>query len=102
GSSNTYFVAISSNAQLPTALNATFQAISVNSLVRLEPINSVERIVEEHIGFSGQSSGLVESMEAALDDDLHRCFAAPGAADALRHRESSAFGHDQSQYRPSS
>ncbi|RPI78509.1 MAG: hypothetical protein EHM42_13350, partial [Planctomycetaceae bacterium] len=52
-----YFVAISSNAQLPTALNATFQAAAASPLVRLEPINSVRRIVEDHIGFIGHTTG---------------------------------------------
>lgn len=52
-----YFVAISSNAQLPTALNATFQSGSGSPLVRLEPVNSVKRIVEDHVGFTGHRTG---------------------------------------------
>jgi hypothetical protein len=46
----TYFVAVSSNAFLPQALNARYQSNALNPLVRLEPINSVKRIVEDHIG----------------------------------------------------
>ncbi|MGQ0635934.1 MAG: matrixin family metalloprotease [Planctomycetaceae bacterium] len=53
----TYFVAISSNAQLPQALDATFNTTATNSLIRLEPVNSVQRIVEDHIGFRGYESG---------------------------------------------
>ncbi|MHB0959585.1 MAG: tandem-95 repeat protein [Pirellulaceae bacterium] len=57
GSTAQYYVAISSNAQLASALNATFAAGSTNSLVRLEPVNSVKRIAEDHIGFSGHVTG---------------------------------------------
>src|SRR5262249_26200371 len=49
----TYFVAVSSNSQLPTALNAQFNSNSGNTLVRLAPVDSVKRIVEDHIGFTG-------------------------------------------------
>ena len=48
-----YFVAISSNERLPAALDATFRATATNPLVRLEPINSVRRVVEDHIGSIG-------------------------------------------------
>jgi hypothetical protein len=57
GSTETYYLAISSNAQLPTALNGTFQTGALNPMVRLEPINSIQRIVEDHIGFQGFNSG---------------------------------------------
>jgi hypothetical protein len=53
GTSKTYYIAISSSIQLPTQLNATFQNNAHNKLVRLEPINSVIRIVEDHMGFGG-------------------------------------------------
>ncbi len=48
-----YYVAISSNEHIPTALNAMFEAGSTNTLVRLEPVTSVRRVVEDHIGYSG-------------------------------------------------
>jgi len=51
--SNTYYVAISSDSTLPTALNGTFVAGASQSLVRLEPVNSVNRVVEDHIGTQG-------------------------------------------------
>jgi VCBS repeat-containing protein len=57
GVNRTYYVAISSNAQLPQALNATFNAAPVNPLIRLEPVNSVRRIAEDHIGIQGYTSG---------------------------------------------
>src|SRR6185437_5605200 len=53
----TYFVAISSNATLPVAMDATFNAGSSNPLVRLEPVDGYQRIVEDHIGFTGYTSG---------------------------------------------
>src|SRR5262249_37552779 len=60
----TYFVAVSSNAQLPTALSATFGTVvngvatpTGSNLIRLEPIDSIKRIVEDHIGSDGFKSG---------------------------------------------
>ncbi|MSR56893.1 MAG: hypothetical protein EXS05_04385 [Planctomycetaceae bacterium] len=50
GGTHTYFVAISSNVNLPQALNASFVSGGLNPLIRLEPVNSVRRIVEDHIG----------------------------------------------------
>jgi hypothetical protein len=52
-----FFVAVSSNGRLPTALGATFDGGTANALVRLEPINSVTRVVEDHIAFTGYTSG---------------------------------------------
>ncbi|HEX5446503.1 MAG TPA: right-handed parallel beta-helix repeat-containing protein, partial [Pirellulales bacterium] len=54
--SYTYFVAVSSNATLPTALDATFNAGSANPLVRLEPIDGIQRVVEDHVGNTGYNS----------------------------------------------
>ena len=45
-----YYVAISSNERLPTQLNATFGSAAANTLLRLEPIASVDRIVTDRIG----------------------------------------------------
>ena len=52
-----YYVAISSNGQLPEVLDATFKSGATDALVRLEPVNSVTRIAEDHIGFTGYRSG---------------------------------------------
>ena len=57
GTTTTYYVAVSSNSQLPTALNGTFTGGASNTLVRLEPVNSLKRIAEDHIGFQGYLSG---------------------------------------------
>ena len=53
GASKTYYVAISSDAALPADLNQTFNPTPTNSLIRLEPVDSVQRIVEDHIGSTG-------------------------------------------------
>ncbi|HVX61504.1 MAG TPA: hypothetical protein VHC19_12905, partial [Pirellulales bacterium] len=49
----TYYVAIHSNATLPQALDGTFNANSSSYLVRLEPVDSVNRVVEDHVGSQG-------------------------------------------------
>lgn len=54
-----YYVAVMSDRQVPSALTGVFQAApanSANGLVRLEPVNSVSRIVEDHLGYQGYSS----------------------------------------------
>jgi len=51
-----YFVAVSSNGRMPAALQQTFEANAPDPLSRLEPINSIQRIVEDHIGFQGYST----------------------------------------------
>ena len=52
-----FYVAVSSNGQLPAPLSAAFDGGTANALVRLEPINSATRVVEDHIGFTGYTSG---------------------------------------------
>jgi len=59
GSTTRYYVAVSSNERLPAALNATFLGAAANPFIRLEPVDSVTRIVEDHIGTTGyMSNGL--------------------------------------------
>lgn len=48
-----YYVAISSNERLPEVLNATFGKGAANYLVRLEPVNSLNRIADDRIGDAG-------------------------------------------------
>jgi hypothetical protein len=48
-----YYVAVWSADRLPAVLDATFKATATNPLVRLEPVNSIRRVVEDHIGFTG-------------------------------------------------
>jgi hypothetical protein len=56
GSTTTYSVSVNSNQQLPTQLNQTYIANANNADIRLEPVNSVERVIEDHIGFQGYDS----------------------------------------------
>ena len=67
GAPQRYYVAISSNELLPAALDATFKSAATNSLVRLEPITSTVRLVEDHIGFQGYHSGELYSGNDTLD-----------------------------------
>jgi hypothetical protein len=68
GTGFTYYVAITSNAQVPNAVDAYFGTApakpggiltpnGASNLTRLEPIDSVQRIVEDHIGFTGYTTG---------------------------------------------
>jgi len=45
-----YYVAVTSNERLPSALNAFYRDAATNSLIRLEPISSVARVFDDHIG----------------------------------------------------
>jgi hypothetical protein len=52
-----YYVAISHDQFLPRAMNAFFTpGTGTSTQVRLEPVNSLRRPVEDHIGFDGYSS----------------------------------------------
>ncbi|HBJ35020.1 MAG TPA: hypothetical protein DDZ51_09720, partial [Planctomycetaceae bacterium] len=62
--SGTYYVAVMSNQMMPAALGGTFlnnpnpilTTPYPNSQVRLEPINTIRRVVEDHIGSIGYNS----------------------------------------------
>ncbi|WP_197995863.1 Ig-like domain-containing protein [Gimesia algae] len=54
-----YYVAVTSNTRLATSLQSTYNGSNTNALVRLEPINSLKRIVEDHIGAQGYTSNSV-------------------------------------------
>ena len=51
-----YYVAVSSNERLPSVLDASFSSTSTNGLVRLEPLTSVAKVVDDHVGPSGPNS----------------------------------------------
>jgi len=57
GGNQTYYVAVMSNRRLPAVLNQTYVANATASNVRLEPVNSLVRIAEDHIGYSGYTTG---------------------------------------------
>ncbi|MBM4022321.1 MAG: matrixin family metalloprotease, partial [Planctomycetes bacterium] len=67
GTQLTYYVAVMSNGQLPSQLNATFESAAGNVLVRLEPVTSIKRIVEDHIGFTGYTSEGAQVDQTTLD-----------------------------------
>ena len=56
GSTTDYYYAVSSNSQLNSQLDQTYTAGATNADVRLEPVTSVTRVVEDHIGFQGYTS----------------------------------------------
>ena len=62
-SSYRYYVAVWSNERLPAVLDATFESSATNALVRLEPVNSITRVVEDHIGFVGYSDSYGNRIE---------------------------------------
>ncbi|HUY35205.1 MAG TPA: DUF4214 domain-containing protein [Pirellulales bacterium] len=68
GTSRTYYIAISSDATLPTALNGAFASVASQPLARLEPIDSVNRVVEDHIGVQGgQTAQSPSTLTAAFN-----------------------------------
>ncbi|MGH7140236.1 MAG: hypothetical protein ACREHD_31240, partial [Pirellulales bacterium] len=76
--SSTYYVAVSSDAVLPQALDATFNAGSINTQVRLEPIDSVNRIAEDHIGSEGgETAQPASSLTTLFNSDGPINFNAP-------------------------
>ncbi|WP_404306775.1 Ig-like domain-containing protein [Neorhodopirellula lusitana] len=83
-----YYVAVMSNQSMPSVLASQFSLTGPNGtgdagiLTRLEPANSVDRVVEDHIGFTGYTSYLLPvdpttagplldiSTKANLDDNI--------------------------------
>ncbi|MFV2065422.1 MAG: hypothetical protein ACC645_00470, partial [Pirellulales bacterium] len=58
GGVKTYYLAVFSNLRVPDPLDQFFRADSTHPLTRLEPVNSVQRVVEEHISLeSGYTTG---------------------------------------------
>ena len=62
-----YYVAVMSNGQRPSQLNATFQSGAGNTRIRLEPVSSINRIVEDHIGFTGYTSQGIQVDQSTVD-----------------------------------
>ena len=65
-----YNVAVMSNNRLPTQLDQTFNAAATVPTVRLEPVTSVQRVVEDHIGFSGYTSNSAVALSAGLNPSV--------------------------------
>jgi len=62
-----YYVAVMSNGQRPSQINATFETAAGNTLVRLEPVTSIKRVIEDHIGFTGYTSHGLPVDQITLD-----------------------------------
>ena len=45
----TYFIAVSSNSQVPAVLNQYSESETVAPLMRLEPLDSIRRVAEDHV-----------------------------------------------------
>ncbi|MEW4562724.1 GEVED domain-containing protein [Bremerella sp. JC770] len=65
----TYYVAVSSQEQTPIQMNQFFQSNATNTQVRLEPINSVHRIVEDHINSNTFTSAAEPDSTSFVDND---------------------------------
>nr|WP_052303618.1 GEVED domain-containing protein [Pirellula staleyi] len=63
-----YYVAISSDLRMPAQLEQFFQANASNPLLRLEPVESVQRIVEDHIGaFMTRSTAAAPDVQVFIE-----------------------------------
>ena len=58
GGTQRYYVAVSSNERLPSVLDWFKLRSATDPLVRIEPVNSVVRVVEDRIGLNGYHSGM--------------------------------------------
>ncbi|MCO6456859.1 MAG: DVUA0089 family protein [Pirellulaceae bacterium] len=62
-----YFLAISSDAQAPVEMQQFLIANPANPLLRLEPVNSLVRIAEDHIDFIGGSTAELPTVPVLLE-----------------------------------
>ncbi|MEM8667655.1 MAG: GEVED domain-containing protein [Planctomycetota bacterium] len=68
-SEGTYYVAISNQDAVPEQLSQFFDVDSSNPLLRLEPIDSITRIAEDRIGFSGGGTASDPEIPLLFDGD---------------------------------
>ncbi len=68
-SEGTYYVAVSNQQQVPLPMDQFFNADSANPLLRLEPIDSVQRIAEDRIGSSGGGTASSPEVPLLFDND---------------------------------
>lgn len=64
----TYYVAVSSQGELPTAMDQFFKASASDADVRFEPIDSVYRIVEDHINSGDYTTPTAPGTTHVIDD----------------------------------
>ncbi|NND97104.1 MAG: hypothetical protein HKN47_07240, partial [Pirellulaceae bacterium] len=65
----TYFVAVSNQTQVPLPLDQFFNRNTLNPLLRLEPIDSVTRIAEDHIFVSGGGTASAPEVPLLFDNN---------------------------------
>tara|TARA_R110002049_G_scaffold2750_10_gene22411 strand:+ start:25159 stop:41367 length:16209 start_codon:yes stop_codon:yes gene_type:complete len=65
----TYYVAVSNQRQVPLPLDQFFNAGSANPLLRLEPIDSVTRIAEDHINSFGGGTASLPIVPVLFDEN---------------------------------
>lgn len=68
GTTTNYQVSVMTNQQLLSQLNQTYAPNPNNPLIRLEPVNSVTRVIEDHIGFQGYNSQETPILPVDLGD----------------------------------
>ncbi|MEX0792163.1 MAG: hypothetical protein WD045_03450, partial [Pirellulaceae bacterium] len=69
-----YYVAISSQAQTPVQMDQFTKANATNTMTRLEPIDSIHRIVEDHINSGTYSTALPPDSTSILRNDSRKEF----------------------------
>lgn len=62
-----YYVAVSSNSQVPQQMEQFFNPLAANPFVRLEPLNTVKRIADDAIGSGGGGTADLPEVEFLLD-----------------------------------
>src|SRR5205807_2261794 len=71
----TYYVAVSTDRSIPTTLNQQFLSTPSDSLVRVEPIDSVGRIVQDTLdAASGQTAQLAANQYVAASGTTQSTF----------------------------
>ena len=66
-SAGTYFVAVANQSQIPQVMNQFTNANSTNPLLRLEPVDSVTRLVEDHVETAGGGTASAPSQGVLFD-----------------------------------
>jgi hypothetical protein len=69
-----YYAAVSSEAQVPVQMDQFFKAAATNPLARFEPIDSLHRIVEDHINSGFYSTALPPDSTSILRNDSAKNF----------------------------
>lgn len=66
-SEGTYFIAVANQTQIPQQMDQLYSQSPTNPLLRLEPIDSVRRIAEDRIDFSGGTTADAPQLDVLFD-----------------------------------